>query len=147
MDGTALGQDGGQAAEDPAASRRVSPSLAGAAWQGHRARHRPRTRPGRGWCAQHRTRDHEGPEWWLGGRSVHSTPGSPWGPCIGHCAPKASGQVCPAKTSLDGQLTGRRRSPQPFSYGGTRGRTRDGVVQAAMSLAEPTNQRSGGHPI
>lgn len=107
MDGTALGQDGGQVAEDPAASRRASPSLAGAAWQGHRAR----TRPGRGWCAQHRTRDREGPEWYLGGRSVPSTPGGPWGRCIGRCAPEASGQVCPVRTPLDGPLTGRRHHP------------------------------------
>lgn len=80
MEGTALGQDGGQAAEDPATSRRASPSLAGAAWQGHRARHWPRTQPGRGWCAQHRSRDVKGLSGgWVGGVSTppQAAPGGP----------------------------------------------------------------------
>lgn len=80
MEGTALGQDRGQVAEDPAASRRASPSLAGAAWQGHRAGHRPRTLPGRGWCAQHRTRDGRGLSGgWAGGVST-PPPAAPGGP-------------------------------------------------------------------
>lgn len=75
MEGTVLGQDGGQVAEDPAASRRASPSLAEAQGQAQ-AQDAARTRV----VCTARTRDVRGLSGgWVGGVSTppQAAPGGP----------------------------------------------------------------------